>query len=129
MRTDRPGFTLIEMLITIVILGILATIMWMRVEGMNAEAYKSSVQADIRSVAMAQELYHNANMEYGAIADLEAYQPTDGVTVTLTHADGRGYALTATHAGLPGVTCGYFSGMVPDGAGDPAVEPGVSTCE
>ena len=129
LRADRSGFSLIELLITLVLLGILATVMWMRVEGMNQEAYRAAVQADIKSVALAQELYHNAHMEYGAIGDLTAYQPTEGVTVTLTHVDARGYAITATHAGLgAGEVCGYYAGVVPAGAGAPADEAGVSVC-
>lgn len=112
-----------------VLVSLLAAIAWLRVEAINEEAYRASVQSDLRSVAVAQELYYQAHMQYGAVADLDAYTATEGVTVTVTHADARGYAATATHAGLSGETCGYFTGTVPAGAGEPAEEPGVAVCD
>lgn len=127
-REHPGGFTLIEVLITLVIIGVLAVIMWNRVEGVDKEAFRSSMQADLKSVALAQEIYHQIHFHYGAIGDLDGYQPTNGVTVTLNHADGRGFAVTATHLGLPGEVCGYFVGIVPSGTAGPATDPGVTVC-
>ncbi|MFO7892293.1 MAG: prepilin-type N-terminal cleavage/methylation domain-containing protein [Longimicrobiales bacterium] len=128
-RHDRRGFTLVELLVTMLLVGLLAAIAWLRVEGINEEAYRASVKADLRSVSVAQELYYQTHMVYGQTDQLEAYVPTEGVTVVMTHADARGYAATATHAGLSGETCGYFTGTVPAGAADPAEEPGVTACD
>lgn len=126
---DRAGFTLLEMLITLSVIAVLAAIAWLRVEGLNAEAYRASVQADLRSVALAQELYHQTAMRYGALEDLTTYSPSEGVTVTLTFADNLGFAATAIHAGLPEEVCGYFVGAVPDGSAAPADVPGRTVCD
>lgn len=126
---NRPGFTIIELLITMTLVSILAVIVWVRVEGMNARAYRASLEADLRSVALAQELYFHQHMVYGDVDQLDAYVPTEGVTVTMTYRDSRGFAATATHAALTGVTCGHFSGTVPDGAAAPAEEPGLTVCD
>jgi prepilin-type N-terminal cleavage/methylation domain-containing protein len=128
-QCHRGGFTLLEMLITLTVIALLAAIAWLRVEGLNADAYRASVRADLRSVALAQELYHQSHMRYGPLADLAAYAPSAGVTVTLTFADNRGFAATATHAGLAGVRCGLFAGTVPDGAAAPAEVPGLTACD
>ena len=126
----RPGFTIVELLITMTLVSILAAITWLQVEGINARAYRSSVQSDLRSMALAQELYFQENMQYGDdVDDLEVYIPTDGVNITMTHADRQGFAATANHQALGGVTCGYFTGTVPAGAGDPAGEPDVAVCD
>ncbi len=127
--THRRGFSLIELLVTMTLVGLLAAIVWLRVEGINEEAYRSSLQADLRSVALAQELYYQRHMEYGDVDQLTAYLSTEGVTVAMAHASGTGFAATATHAGLDGVTCGYFVGTVPAGAGGPAEEPGLPVCD
>lgn len=111
------------------LVSLLAAIAWLRVEGIHEEAYRASVQADLRSVSLAQELYYQTHMVYGQTDELTAYVPTEGVTVVMTHADALGYAATATHAGLAGEACGYFLGTVPAGAADPAEEPGVVVCD
>lgn len=125
----RAGFTLLEMLITLTVIAALAAMALLRVEGINADAYRASVRADLRSVALAQELYHQTEMRYGALDDLSAYAPSEGVTVTLTFADNLGFAATAVHAGLPGEVCGYFAGTVPGGSAAPADVPGRTACD
>ncbi|MDX1673208.1 MAG: prepilin-type N-terminal cleavage/methylation domain-containing protein [Longimicrobiales bacterium] len=125
---NRRGFTLIELLIVIVIIGILSIIVWARFGGIYGESYEKSVMSDLRSVGLAQELYHQVHLRYGDLADLTAYKPTDGVTVTMNHVSGTGFAATATHAGLGGVVCGYYVGDVPPGTTGPAAEPGRAVC-
>ena len=125
----RDGFTLIELLITLVVLGLLATIAWLRMSGLTEETYRTSIQTDLHSVALAQELYYQTNLAYGDVEQLEAYVPTDGVIVTVTHASNTGFAATAVHSGLSGVTCGYYRGSVPAGAAAPAESPDVVACD
>lgn len=127
-RGHRRGFTLLELLIVIVVIGILAIIVWARFGGIYGESYEKSVMSDLRSVGLAQELYHQVYMEYGELPSLTAYKPTDGVRVTINHRDGVGFAATATHVGLGGVVCGYYLGDVPAGTAGPATDPGRPVC-
>lgn len=128
--TDSPGgFTLIELLVAMLLVGLLAAIAWLRVAGVNEEAYRSALKADLHSVALAQELYFQTHMTYGALEQLEVYTPTEGVLVEITHASSDGFGATAVHAGLGGVTCGFFNGSVPAGAAGPADTPGRVVCD
>ena len=108
---------------------ILAVIALMSFSEPREETFRSAMQSDLRSLALAQELYHQVHFEYGRVADLSPFRTTIGVTLTVTHADGTGFAATAEHAGAPGVTCGYFRGAVPPGAADPATEAGRPVCD
>ena len=127
-ESQRSGFTLIELLIVMMLVGILALIVWARFGGIYERAYRSSMVSDLRTVASAQELYYAVNMTYGGVTDLTSYSPTDGVTVTINHADNLGFAAVATHAGAPTVSCAYYTGDVPAGTHDPATQPDVPMC-
>lgn len=127
-ESQRSGFTLIELLIVMTLVGILALIVWARFGGIYERAYRSSMISDLKTVASAQEIYYAVNMTYGTVADLGAYSPTRGVTVTINHADYGGFAAVATHAGAPTVSCAYYSGTVPPGTHAPATQPDVPMC-
>ena len=128
-NSRRSGFTLIELLIVMMLVGILALIVWARFGGMYEEVYRSTMVSDLKTVASAQEVYYAVNMSYGTLADLTAYTPSKGVTVTINHADYAGFAAVATHTGAPTVTCAYYSGDVPAGTHDPATQPDVPVCD
>jgi prepilin-type N-terminal cleavage/methylation domain-containing protein len=124
----RGGFTLVELLIVMVLIGILAVVLWARFGGIYEEAYRSSMVSDLKTVASVQEMYYAINMRYGTVPDLTSYTPTDGVIITINHADNGGFAAVATHAGAPAITCGYYTGDVPAGSADPATRPNVPIC-
>lgn len=124
----RGGFTLVELLIVMMLIGILAVVLWSRFGGIYEEAYRSNMISDLKTVASAQELYFAVNMRYGDMPDLTTYTPSEGVTVTINHADHSGFAAVATHTGAPATTCGYFTGEVPAGSADPATRPNVPIC-
>lgn len=128
-NSRRSGFTLVELLIVMMLVGILALIVWARFGGIYGDVYRSSMMSDLKTVASAQEMYYAVNMTYGTVSDLTAYQSTKGVTVTINHADNRGFAAVATHAGDPTIACAYFSGDVPAGTHDPATRPDVPVCD
>lgn len=60
----QSGFTLIEVMIVVVILGILASIVVPRIMGRPDEARLVKVQTDIRAVGSALELYRLDNFRY-----------------------------------------------------------------
>ncbi len=60
-RRNSPGFTIVELLIVIVIIGILAAIVIVAYNGIQARARDSQRQTDISAIAKALELYYIDN--------------------------------------------------------------------
>lgn len=92
MAENRNGFTLIEILIVCVVLGILAAIAIPRYSGAKEKAQVAAMKADLHNVAVLEEQYASDPINHGqyfsgtATADtpLNGFTPTPGVTVTLT---------------------------------------------
>ncbi|MFY9313198.1 MAG: prepilin-type N-terminal cleavage/methylation domain-containing protein [Tepidanaerobacteraceae bacterium] len=66
------GFTLIELIVVIAVLGVLATLIIPKVVGVKSEAETKAMQANERIIRNALERYYLDNDEYpGALGDLE----------------------------------------------------------
>ena len=64
----RRGFTLIELMIVIVILGVLMGTILPRLTGAQSSARDTGRKADLHSIAQALETYYDYNSEYPGIA-------------------------------------------------------------
>lgn len=64
MKNKQQGFTLIEVMIVVVILGILASIIVPKIMGRPDEARATRAQQDIRAVTAALDLYRLDNFAY-----------------------------------------------------------------
>jgi len=106
----RAGFTLLELLVVVVIIGILALLGLNRYGNVRERGYLATLQSELRKLTLHQELYHHANGEYTQIEELLDFTRTPGVEIEFTYADVRGWAAVATHDGLPDVQCGVFAG-------------------
>jgi prepilin-type N-terminal cleavage/methylation domain-containing protein len=127
---QRPGFTMIELLIVLVVMAILASIAATRMRDTTERAHVSVLESDLRSLAMAQEIYYHKVMHYGELAEMsKTFKPSEGVTIDLTWVAADGFAATATHAAVPGVLCGVFQGPADPGDTGPAVAAGQVACE
>ena len=76
---DDAGFTLIEMLIVIVVLGILATVVVVSVQGITNRGEDATCDADIHTLSNAAEAYfakHGGNSIPPAGADADAFERT-----------------------------------------------------
>jgi len=63
-KKDESGFTLIELMIVIAIIGILAAIAIPQFSAYRTRSYNSAAQADLRNAATAQEAYYVDTQTY-----------------------------------------------------------------
>jgi type IV pilus assembly protein PilA len=92
------GFSLLELLVVVAILGILVAAALPRFAEFRAAAYDSRSQQDLRNLAAAEELFRATSPTYADDAALlSGFQPSEGVEVALESADETGFVATATH--------------------------------
>ena len=99
LRRKDKGFTLIELMIVIAIIGILAAIAIPQFTQYRQRGYNAEMQADIRNAATANEAFYSDSLSYaGATSDLSSrgYTPSAGVTVTVA-GNSTGYSISASH--------------------------------
>ena len=102
-NNNEKGFTLIELMIVIAIIGILAAIAIPQFSAYRTRSFNSAAQADLRNAATAQEAYYVDNQEYTA-TEATLTGTTYGlflsanVTLDITGASGTGYQMTAWHS-------------------------------
>ncbi len=111
----QKGFTLIELVIVIVILGILATIAGVRYSNMTQTTEDGVAKANLRTIKSAVTMAAAKNLgkfptesgEVSSITDLtsllekDAYSKPNGYTYTYSCTDGKTYDLTVVGGGLP----------------------------
>lgn len=72
LKTKQSGFTIVELLIVIVIIGILAGLVITTFVGIQARGRDSERQTDIKAIQGQLEAYYANNGGYPAIADLNS---------------------------------------------------------
>jgi type IV pilus assembly protein PilA len=100
MRKDE-GFTLIELMIVIAIIGILAAIAIPQFSAYRMRSYNSAAESDLRNAATAQEAYYVDNQTYKAdpnalLGSTYGFFTTAKVTIGGT-ASASQYTMSAFH--------------------------------
>jgi type IV pilus assembly protein PilA len=102
MMRKNEGFTLIELMIVIAIIGILAAIAIPQFSAYRTRSYNSAAEADLRNAATAQEAYFVDNGHYVSNPDPNLIGSTYGFytsqNVTVSGAGGPSqYTMTSFH--------------------------------
>lgn len=111
---NNKGFTLIEILIAAVILGMLAALVGPKVIGLKENGFKAEMINSIKTFIDHQENHMNDVGQYAAtltaLNTATGYSADDNVTVAFTVAHTQyGFTVTATHSKSPWA-CGQEHG-------------------
>jgi len=116
----RGGFTLVELLVVVAILGILATLGF-RIVGAREKAFLAVMKADLHNLAAEQAPYAIDNYEFASVVTDLPFTPSEGITLELLGEE-QGFSARVTHAGLPNARCAIFMGTVSSVYGPATVE-------
>ncbi len=127
-KAARAGFTLIELIVVVVIVGILATVTVSRFEKARERAYLAEMEGDLRILSIQEELYYGRQSGYTTVLSNMPFQQTPGVTLNVTTATSSGWAATAGHMSLVAAQCGIFMGTASPANAPPATVQGQIAC-
>ena len=127
----RAGFTVIELLIVIVIIGILASIAMPKLNRVRERGYFRAIMSDLRNLQVQQEIYYAVptyQIYANDPADIENFESSGGVQVNVIEANNQGWSATAGHSAMsPWQFCAVYVGTVATPPA-PATQPGTVTC-
>jgi len=101
-RQKIVGFTIIELLVTIVVIGVLAGIVSISYSSWRINTAKSEVSSDLNSVSAAMESYRTFNGSY-SLTMPTSYVQSPNVTTFLKTATTTNYCAQATSTAVPSV--------------------------
>ncbi len=130
MTTSRStgGFTLIEVLLVVVIIGFLASFAVPRYSETRISAFRAVLVSDLRNLSTSQEARWRMHEGYAeTLAELDVH-PSPGVSLEFTEADHTGWAARAVHRSLPREVCGVYYGSADPSGAAPASSPGEIRC-
>jgi type IV pilus assembly protein PilA len=126
MPRPRTAFTLIELLIVVVIIGILAAIAIPKFNSTKGKANAAALRSDLRNLALAQEGYFFLNQAYSADTAALNFRTSPGVNMTIGTVTG-GWVATATHPLSYPLKCEIYYGNS-SAAPSSTMNEGVPSC-
>ena len=107
------GFTLVEMLIVVAIIGILAAVAIPQFASYRQKSYCARVKSDLANLAISQEAYYYDHNSYlavtlgaGGVSNVPNFYWSEGVTLTSSTGDTTGWTAVADH---PNCSIGPFT--------------------
>jgi prepilin-type N-terminal cleavage/methylation domain-containing protein len=102
----RNGFTFIELLVVMLLLGTLSSLAVPRFRDFKARAFLAAMQSDLGNLKIAEESYWADNQRYATDTSSLELRITRDVSISITSANVLGgYTAVATHTDVPGRQC------------------------
>ncbi|HEY9448669.1 MAG TPA: prepilin-type N-terminal cleavage/methylation domain-containing protein, partial [Gemmatimonadaceae bacterium] len=87
----RPGFSLVELIVVLLVVGVLVGLAMPRFHSYRRKAYVATLVSDLRNLAAAEESFWNAAKSYSADTAALNLTTSPGVSLTLVSADSTGW--------------------------------------
>lgn len=108
---NKSGFTLVELLTVILIIGLLAVIALPRFVNTRDKAFYSSMRSDLRNLATAEEDYFAEALTYTSDTNqLDSYRTSKRILVSVPEATDKGWRAKATHEMNNELQCEIYYG-------------------
>lgn len=127
MLARHRGFTLIEILMVVVIIGILAALAVPKFGRSRSMTYSAAIRSDLRTLSVAQEDYFLEKSAYAPDTKFLNFLKSPGVIITINESSSLGWSATGSHPLAYPITCAVYWGPVSPVS--PATEEGQVTCQ
>jgi prepilin-type N-terminal cleavage/methylation domain-containing protein len=108
---NKSGFTLVELLTVILIIGLLAVIALPRFVNTRDKAFYAAMRSDLRNLATAEEDYFVEALSYTSDTNqLDSYRTSKRILVSVPEATDKGWRAKATHEMNSDLECEIYYG-------------------